>query len=85
MSTDLSHSSEEFLADAVSRGFFPSRGEALEAAVELLRQRQCVIEKLAEGRRQLDSGDYVEFDEEGLKQFFGQLLDKAAQRNGVDI
>jgi Arc/MetJ-type ribon-helix-helix transcriptional regulator len=83
MSSDLSPSSEAFLDDAVARGYFPSRSDALEAAVDLLR-RQQIIEKLAEGRRQLDEGEYVEFDEAGLKEFFNTLLDRAAQRNDLD-
>jgi Arc/MetJ-type ribon-helix-helix transcriptional regulator len=84
MSSDLSQSSEAFLHDAVTRGYFPSRNDALEAAVELLRRRQQIIEKLAEGRRQLDEGEYVEFDEEGLREFFDTLLERAAQRNGLE-
>ncbi len=83
MTSDLSQASETFLSETVSRGYFPSRAEALEAAIDLLRHRQQLVERLAEGRRQLDEGEYVEFDEEGLKQFFGQLLERAAERNGV--
>jgi Arc/MetJ-type ribon-helix-helix transcriptional regulator len=73
MSTDLSHDAEAFLSDSVSRGVFPSRVEALEAGVKLLRQRQQFLERVAEGRRQLDEGEYVEFDDDGLKQFFGKF------------
>ena len=81
MSIDLSRDSEAFLSDAVSRGLFPSRIEALEVAVDLLRQRQCLVARLAESRRQLDEGEYVEFDDEGLRQFFDQLLERAAERS----
>lgn len=80
MSTDLSHDSEAFLSDSVSRGVFPSRVEALEAGVKLLRQRQQFLERVAEGRRQLDEGEYVEFDDDGLKHFFDTLLDRAVER-----
>jgi len=80
MSTDLSHDCEAFLSDAVSRGIYPSRTEALEVAVDLLRQRQSLVARLAESRRQLDEGEYVEFDDEGLRAFFDQLLPKAAER-----
>jgi Arc/MetJ-type ribon-helix-helix transcriptional regulator len=83
MSSDLSPSSEAFLHEAVARGCFPSRSDALEAAVELLR-RQQIIDKLAEGRRQLDEGEYVEFDEAGLREYFDTLLDGAAQRKGLN-
>lgn len=77
MSTDLSHDSESFLFDTVSRGFFPSRIEALEAAVLLLRERQRLVERIAEGRRQLDEGDFVDFDKEGLKKLASQLKERA--------
>jgi Arc/MetJ-type ribon-helix-helix transcriptional regulator len=82
MSSDLSQPLEQFLADAVSRGLFPSRNEALEAGVELLKRRQQLLDHIDEGRRQLDEGDYVEFDEEGLKQFFEQLMERATGSPG---
>ncbi len=77
MSTDLSHDSEAFLSDAASRGIYPSRTEALEAAVDLLRPRQSLVARLAESRRQLEECEYVEFDDEGLRQFFDQLKEWA--------
>ena len=83
MSSDLSPSSEAFLLHAVARGDFPSRSDALEAAVDLLR-RQQIVDKLAEGRRQLDEGEYVEFDEAGLREFFDTLLGRAARRKGLE-
>jgi Arc/MetJ-type ribon-helix-helix transcriptional regulator len=80
MSIDLSTDSEAFLSDAVSRGLFPSRIEALEVAVDLLRQRQSLVARLAESRRQLDEGEYVEFDDEGIRDFFDRLLPSAVER-----
>ncbi len=76
----LSPASEMFLTDAVSRGRFASREAAIEAAVDLLRARQHILDQLAEGRRQLDEGRYVDFDDAGMKQFFDELLPRAAQR-----
>jgi Arc/MetJ-type ribon-helix-helix transcriptional regulator len=80
MLDNLSQSSEAFLTDAVSRGCYPSRAEALEAAVALLRQRQAILDQLVESRCQLDQDEYIEVDGEGMRQFFDQLLPRAAAR-----
>jgi Arc/MetJ-type ribon-helix-helix transcriptional regulator len=77
MSTDLSNDSEAFLGETVSRGFFPSRTAAREAAVELLRERQDLLAQIDVGRRQLEEGEYLEFDQAGLKQFFEGLKQRA--------
>jgi Arc/MetJ-type ribon-helix-helix transcriptional regulator len=82
MSIDLSSDSEAFLGETVSRGFFPSQSAALEAAVDLLRERQELLERIDVGRRQLEKGEYLEFDREGLREFFDGLLDRARQRAG---
>ena len=80
MSSSLSSDSEAFIADAIARGAYRTREEVLEAGVDLLRHPDPLLKRIEEGRRQLDEGEYVEFDDEGLKQFFGQLLDRAAER-----
>ncbi len=82
MSIDLSSDSEAFLGETVSRGFFPSRSAALEAAVDLLRERQDLLVRIDIGHRQLEEGEYLEFDQEGLREFFDGLLDRARQRAG---
>jgi len=42
--------------------------------------RQELIDRLDEGRRQLDEGEYVEFDEEGLHQYFQGLIQRASRQ-----
>jgi hypothetical protein len=44
---------------------------------DLTKSRQFLIERLVESRRQLDEGEYVEFDQEGLRKFFDKLIDRA--------
>jgi hypothetical protein len=44
-------------------------------------EKQKLIERLKESRRQLDEGEYVEFDEEGLRRFFDGLKERAARRS----
>jgi Arc/MetJ-type ribon-helix-helix transcriptional regulator len=82
MTNDLSPATEAFLNNAVANGEYSSRVEALETAVALLRQRQKLVEQLVESRRQLDDGDYLELDEEGLREYFDGLLNRARERAG---
>ena len=47
----------------------------------LTNEKQKLIERLKEGQRQLDEGDNVEFDEEGLRRFFDELIERAQKRS----
>jgi Arc/MetJ-type ribon-helix-helix transcriptional regulator len=79
MPDDLSPSqaNEAFIQQQVAVGTFRDRTDAIEAGVEMLRKRQALIDRLAESRRQLDQGEYFEFDDEGLEQLFEQLIARA--------
>jgi Arc/MetJ-type ribon-helix-helix transcriptional regulator len=81
MLTDLSGDNEAYIVDAIARGAFRSRTEVIDAGIDMLRKHEQLIAYLKEGRRQLDEGEYVEFDQEGLKQFFEQL--KATARRAA--
>jgi Arc/MetJ-type ribon-helix-helix transcriptional regulator len=78
----LSHDNEAFIQQQVAVGAFRDRTDAIEAGVEMLRKRQALIERLDEGRRQLDQGEYVEFDEKGLHDFFESLKERARSVEG---
>lgn len=82
MSADssLSRDSEFFIQQQIAVGAFRDRTDAIEAGVELLRQRQALLDRIDKGSRQLENGDYLEFDEEGLRQFFEGLKVRARQR-----
>lgn len=77
MTPELSNVNEAYIAEAVARGAFRSRADVIEAGVEMLRKHEQLLARLDEGRRQLDEGEYIEFDEAGLKQFFEQLKERA--------
>lgn len=83
MTNDLSATSEAFLNSAVASGLYSSRADALEAAVELLRQRREIIQRLTESRRQLDDGQFLEFSPDGLRRYFDELLNQAKERARV--
>lgn len=69
----LSPDCQSFIEQQVASGVFRDPSDAIEAGVDLLRKRQALLDRLAESRRQLDNGEYVEFDEEGLRQYFEGL------------
>jgi Arc/MetJ-type ribon-helix-helix transcriptional regulator len=80
MSAGLSPDSESFIASEIALGAFESRDDAIEAGIALLKKRRELIEKLDEGHRQLEAGEYVEFDEDGLRQFFAGLKERATSK-----
>ena len=82
MSNELSPDTESFIADQIALGTFPTRSDALEAGMGLLRKRQQLLDRLAESRRQLDDGDSVVCDQEGLRQLFEQLIARAEGKVG---
>jgi len=51
---------------------------------EFAYEKQKLIERLKESRRQLDEGEYVDFDEEGLRQFFEGFKRRACRRHEAD-
>ena len=81
MASELSQETESFIQQEIALGTFHSRQDALEAGVAMLKQRRDLIERLAESRRQLDEGEYEEYDEEGLRQLFEQLIARAEDRS----
>ncbi len=80
MSTDLSPESEQFIQHAVECGIFRDRGEALNQAVTLLKQRQWLIEHIDEGTRQLREREFTDYDEEGLRRFFDEVQTEGLKR-----
>lgn len=77
MSTNLSSDNEAFIVEAVARGNYRDRIDVLEAGVAMLRRHEQLLALIDEGRRQLDEGDYVELDDDGLKEFAERLKECA--------
>ena len=63
---------EAFLRRETAAG--KARDEVIDAGLTLLRSRQKLLARLDEGRRQLDDGDYTEYDDQSLDAFFEGLL-----------
>ena len=79
MASDISRENEEFIEQEIASGRFRDRAEVLDAGIGLLRQRKAIMDRLANSRHQLDSGQYVELDSAGLRQVFDDLKSRARQ------
>ncbi len=77
MASDLSPDTESFIQQEITLGAFQSREDALEAGIMMLKRRRELMNRLVESRRQLDVGDYVEYDDDGLRQLFEELIARA--------
>ena len=75
----LSAENEQFIERAIAQGRYQSRDDALNDGIQLLRLEE-LKRRLAESRRQLDEGEYTEYDEEGLKRRFEELKERARRR-----
>ncbi len=77
MSGDVSPKNEQYIQNLIERGNYRDRGEVLDAGVELLRLRSELLDRIDEGRRQLDEGDYTDYDDSSLGQRFSELKERA--------
>ena len=88
MSTDVSPENEQYIASVVARGDFRDRSEVLNTGVELLRRRNDLVADVEAGTRQLENGDYHDYDREGLHRLFdrikaeGRSVDATQQAHG---
>ena len=74
MSSDLSPQNEQFIEDSVASGAFPNRGEALNQAVDLLKQRLALLAHIDEGTRQLEAGEGIVLRGDGeLRAFIEEI------------
>lgn len=79
MTQFLSPENEAYIQGQLATGVFASRGEAMDAGVELLRKRDLLIGRLQESRSQLDRGDFNDYDDESLATRFDELKAKATE------
>ena len=77
MPVDISPENEQFIQQQIKAGVFRTRTDAIDSGVELLRRRTELLDRIDWGRRQLDQGDYHEYDDESLQQRFEQLKHRA--------
>jgi Arc/MetJ-type ribon-helix-helix transcriptional regulator len=61
----------------VEQGLFHDRSAVINAGLELLRKRQALIDHLTESDRQLQVGEFTDYDEESLGKRFEELKQRS--------
>ena len=77
MSVDIPPHYLPFVQDAIASGRFESEGALVGEAIELLLQRERERKLVEEGLDELDRGEYLEFDDDGLKRFLDDVQRQA--------
>jgi hypothetical protein len=73
MSSDLSPKLNEPIAQKLALGHHSSEEELLTEAVHLLSQRDALRKQIQAGTRQLQNGDYTDYDTDALRNRFSDL------------
>lgn len=74
MQFDISPENAQFLQSQVAAGSFHTEDAALEAAIRLLKRQAEIRAHVLRGCEQLERGEYTEYDEQGLSEFFSSLF-----------
>jgi Arc/MetJ-type ribon-helix-helix transcriptional regulator len=77
MSVDIPPQYLPFVQDAIASGRFESESALVGEAIELLLQRERERKLVEEGLDELDRGEYLEFDDDGLKRFLDDVQRQA--------
>jgi Arc/MetJ-type ribon-helix-helix transcriptional regulator len=81
MNVGISSENAQFLQAQVAAGSFASPEEALNAAVNLLRRHEALRAKIQRGCEQLDRGEFLEFDDDGLAEYFEKMFGADPRRD----
>ena len=77
MTVEIPLEYQPFVTDAIAGGEFKNEGEVISEALRILEERRQTAEYLRRemqiGLDELDRGEYLEFDEVSLKEFFEQV------------
>jgi Arc/MetJ-type ribon-helix-helix transcriptional regulator len=80
VSIELTPDNEHFLASEIASGTFADRADALNSAVSLLKERKALLARLDEGRRQLDTGDYLDCESSRSAEYVEEIHRRGLQR-----
>jgi hypothetical protein len=69
----LTPENEQFVQEQLDLGAYRAPEQVINAGLDTLRRRQAVKDRLARSARQLETGDYAEFDQAGLRQWFEEV------------
>jgi antitoxin ParD1/3/4 len=86
MTVEIPSEYQQFVTNAVACGEFKSEGAVIAEALRVLEERRQSAEYLRRemqvGLDELDRGEYVEFDEVSLKDFFEQVKTEGRKELG---
>ncbi len=84
MSTSIPPEIEQYVEQVVAAGRYKSAEEVVRAAFRLLQEQDRGVQSLRadvkEGFEQLDRGEGIELDEQGLRDFFDDVQARGKQR-----
>ena len=74
MQLDISPENAQFLQEQVAVGVYATPAQAANAAIEVLKKHSELRVRIQRGLRQLDQGEYRDFDEGEMDEFFQELF-----------
>lgn len=83
MRIDIPAESLLFVHRAIASGRFESERAMLGAALQLLQEQEDLRQAVQNGFDQIERGECIEFDEEGLDEYFEGLVQRAERRAAV--
>ncbi len=69
MNIPISQQNQEFLDQAVAAGLFPNQSNALDEAIQLLREREELSLSLQQAADELDRGEFSEYGPSDKEKF----------------
>jgi hypothetical protein len=73
MSTNLPPELNRLIAQELALGHYRTEEELLTEAVQLLTQRNALRDQIEAGTRQLENGEYTDYDPQALRERFDDL------------
>jgi hypothetical protein len=73
MSSDLSPELNRLIAEQLALGHYQSEEEPLTEVLQFLSQRNSLREQIAAGNRQLENGEYTDYNSRSLRDRFDDL------------
>ncbi len=77
---ELTQENKQFMEDALAQGLYPSRDELFNDALRSLQLEREWRRHAEEGARQLQSGEYTDFDDESLAEYFEGVKRRGRER-----
>ena len=80
MGVDIPPQFASFVQQSIASGRFESESAMLTEALRLLAFRERELDLVRKGFEDIERGDYLEFDEEGLAKFFEDIKRKGREQ-----